>query len=67
MIDLYTWKTPNGRKISIMLEEVGLDYEVHPININEGEQHQKHFLPYPEFQFLSLMNQCFERQPSLIY
>ena len=37
MIDLYTWKTPNGRKISIMLEEVGLDYEVHPININEGE------------------------------
>ena len=44
MIDLYTWKTPNGRKISIMLEEVGLDYEVHPININEGEQHQKHFL-----------------------
>ena len=39
MIDLYTWKTPNGRKISIMLEEVGLEYEVHPININEGEQH----------------------------
>ena len=46
MIDLYTWKTPNGRKISIMLEEVGLDYEVHPININEGEQQQKHSFVY---------------------
>jgi len=38
MIDLYTWATPNGRKISIALEELGLPYEVHPINIGEGEQ-----------------------------
>ena len=35
MIDLYTWSTPNGRKVSIMLEEVGLPYEVHPINIGQ--------------------------------
>lgn len=44
MIDLYTWTTPNGRKISIMLEELGLDYEVHPVNIGEGEQFAPDFL-----------------------
>ncbi|MDT8321359.1 MAG: glutathione S-transferase N-terminal domain-containing protein [Xanthomonadales bacterium] len=38
MIDLYTWATPNGRKISIALEELGLSYDVHPINIFEGDQ-----------------------------
>ena len=43
-IDLYTWATPNGRKASIMLEEVGLEYVVHPIDISKGEQHQEHFL-----------------------
>ena len=44
MIDLYTWTTPNGRKISIMLEEVGLPYKTIPINIREGEQHEPEFL-----------------------
>jgi len=43
MIDLYTWATPNGRKISIALEELGLPYEVHPINIGEGEQFSAEF------------------------
>ena len=38
MIELYTWTTPNGRKASIMLEEVGLPYEVHPVNIGKAEQ-----------------------------
>src|SRR4249920_1866955 len=38
MIDLYTWTTPNGRKVSIVLEELGLPYRVHPINIGNGEQ-----------------------------
>jgi GST-like protein len=38
MIDLYTWSTPNGRKISIMLEEVGLPYNVRPIDIRKNEQ-----------------------------
>ncbi len=38
MIDLYTWATPNGRKISIMLEEIALPYRVHPVNIGAGEQ-----------------------------
>jgi len=38
MIELYTWTTPNGRKASVMLEEIGLPYRVHPINIGKGEQ-----------------------------
>jgi len=44
MIDLYTWTTPNGRKVSILLEELGLDYEVHPIDITAGAQHDPDFL-----------------------
>lgn len=39
MIDLYTWLTPNGRKVSLMLEETGLPYRVLPVDIGEGEQH----------------------------
>ncbi len=38
MIDLYTWTTPNGRKVSIMLEELGLPYRTHAINIGKGDQ-----------------------------
>jgi GST-like protein len=44
MIDLYTRSTPNGRKVSIMLEECGLEYAVHPIDINKEQQFQPHFL-----------------------
>ena len=44
MIDLYTWTTPNGRKASIMLEELGVDYEVHPINIGQGDQKTPEYL-----------------------
>ncbi|MGD0640830.1 MAG: glutathione S-transferase N-terminal domain-containing protein [Roseiarcus sp.] len=44
MIDLYTWSTPNGRKISIMLEEVGLRYTVHSVNIGRDEQFDPKFL-----------------------
>ena len=42
MIELYSWPTPNGHKLHIMLEEVGLDYKVHPINIGKGEQFDGH-------------------------
>jgi len=38
MIDLYTWTTPNGRKVSIALEELGLPYKAHPIDISKDEQ-----------------------------
>jgi GST-like protein len=43
-ITLYYWSTPNGHKISIMLEELGVPYEVRPININKGEQFAPDFL-----------------------
>jgi GST-like protein len=44
VIDLYTWTTPNGRKISIALEELGLPYKAHAIDIGKDEQFQEHFL-----------------------
>ena len=44
MIDLYTWPTPNGHKVHIMLEETGLPYRVHPIDIGAGDQFKPEFL-----------------------
>jgi GST-like protein len=44
MIDLYTWTTPNGRKVSIMLEEVGLSYTAHAIDIGKDDQFDPAFL-----------------------
>ena len=44
MIELHTWSTPNGRKVSIMLEECGLPYSVHPVNIGKNEQFKPEFL-----------------------
>lgn len=44
MIDLYYWTTPNGHKISIALEEMGLEYQVFPINILDNDQFQPDFL-----------------------
>ena len=44
MIDLYTWTTPNGRKISIMLEELGLPYRVHAINIGKDDQFKPEYI-----------------------
>ena len=44
MIDLYSWPTPNGHKIHIMLEETGLPYRVHPVDIGAGDQFKPEFL-----------------------
>ncbi len=44
MIDLYTWTTPNGRKVSIMLEETGLDYTTHAVDITKGRQFDADFV-----------------------
>jgi GST-like protein len=44
LIDLYTWSTPNGRKVSIMLEETALPYRVHAIDIGRGDQFGSEFL-----------------------
>jgi len=43
MIDLYTWTTPNGRKVSILLEELGIPYEAHSIDLSKDEQFSKEF------------------------
>jgi GST-like protein len=43
-IELHTWNTPNGRKISVALEEMGLPYSVHTVNIGKGEQFKPEFL-----------------------
>ncbi len=45
-IELWTWNTPNGRKISAALEEMGLEYSVHPVNISQGEQFNPAFLAF---------------------
>ncbi len=44
MIDLYYWTTPNGHKITIFLEEAGVPYHIHPVNIGRGEQFTPDFL-----------------------
>ena len=44
MIDLHYWPTPNGHKITIFLEEVGLTYQIKPVNIGKGEQFEPAFL-----------------------
>ncbi len=44
MIDFYTWSTPNGRKVAIALEEMGLSYTVHPIDIGKDQQFTPEFL-----------------------
>lgn len=44
MIDLYYWTTPNGHKVTMFLEEAGLPYRIHPVNISKGEQFAPEFL-----------------------
>ena len=44
MIDLYTWPTPNGHEVQIMLEEPGLDYRIHSVDLGENEQFESEFL-----------------------
>lgn len=46
MIDLYYWPTPNGHKITIFLEEAGLAYRIHPVDISAGDQFRPEFLAF---------------------
>jgi GST-like protein len=46
MIDLHFWPTPNGHKITMFLEEAGLDYRIHPVNISVGDQFKADFLSF---------------------
>lgn len=45
MIELYYWPTPNGQKITMFLEETGLPYRIHPVDISAGDQFKPEFLP----------------------
>ena len=44
MIQLFTWDTPNGKKVSIMLEEIGVPYEVHSVNLRQNDQMKPEYL-----------------------
>ena len=44
MIDLYYWTTPNGHKITLFLEEAGVPYTIHPVNLSRGDQFKPEFL-----------------------
>lgn len=46
MIDLYYWPTPNGHKVTMFLEEVGLEYRIHPVDISAGDQFKPEFLAF---------------------
>ncbi|SEW31916.1 glutathione S-transferase [Cognatiyoonia koreensis] len=71
MIDLHTWDTPNGRKISVALEEMGLDYSVHPVDITAGDQFDPSFLKIsPNNRIPAIMDgeqSVFESGAILIY
>ena len=44
MFEVYYWPTPNGKKVTILLEECGLEYKITPVNIQKGDQFNKDFL-----------------------
>ena len=76
MITLYTWGTPNGRKATIMLEELGVDYRIHPVNIGKDEQFDPEFLKIsPNNKIPAIVDEdadggplpLFESGPILIY
>nr|WP_199329571.1 glutathione S-transferase N-terminal domain-containing protein [Coleofasciculus sp. FACHB-1120] len=73
MIDLYTFTTPNGRKASVMLEEVELPYNVHKIDITKGEQFTPEFVAInPNSKIPAIVDQdtgmaVFESGAILIY
>jgi GST-like protein len=73
MIDFYTWPTPNCRKVSILLEELGIPYAVHPIDINDGAQNTPEFLAIsPNNKVPAIMDQdtglaLFESGAILVY
>ncbi|MBT3533816.1 MAG: glutathione S-transferase family protein [Rhodospirillaceae bacterium] len=68
MIDLYTFGTPNGRKASIMLEEVGLPYTVHPIHIGKDEQFAPEFLKIsPNNKIPAIVDNDVEGEPISVF
>jgi len=68
MIHLHTWTTPNGRKIPILLEELGLPYEVHPVDIGKDEQFSPQFLKIsPNNKIPAIVDDSAEGGPLAIF
>ena len=68
MIDLYTWTTPNGRKISIMLEETGLQYKVIPVDLGKEEQHSARFTALnPNQKIPAIVDHDLDGEPLAIF
>ncbi len=68
MINLYTWATPNGRKISIMLEELGLDYAVSPVDLGKQEQFSVHFSAIsPNHKIPAIIDTEPDQEPVVIF
>lgn len=68
MIDLYYWPTPNGWKISIMLEECGLDYRMIPVDIGRGEQFAPRFLAIsPNHRMPAILDHDAEPEPVPVF
>jgi GST-like protein len=68
MIDLYTWTTPNGRKISIMLEETGLPYKVIPVDLGKEEQHSARFTALnPNQKIPAIVDHDLDGEPLAIF
>lgn len=68
MINLYTWATPNGRKISIMLEELGQDYAVSPVDLGKQEQFSAHFSAIsPNHKIPAIIDTEPDQEPVVIF
>ena len=68
MIDLYYWPTPNGWKVSIMLEECGLDYNLIPVNIGAGDQFAPEFLAVsPNNRMPAIVDHDVDGEPIAIF
>ena len=68
MIQLYTWKTPNGHKASIVLEELGLAYQVHPVDISADEQFDPAYLALnPNNKIPTLVDQTGAASPRVLF
>lgn len=68
MINLYTWATPNGRKISILLEELGLDYAVSPVDLGKMEQFSAQFSAIsPNNKIPAIIDTESDREPVVIF
>jgi GST-like protein len=68
VIDLFFWPTGNGKKISIMLEETGLEYRVIPINIGKGDQHTPEFLAIsPNNKMPAIIDHDVEGEPIVMF